>query len=323
MASDSSILHHHITGAAEGVFHGHHPRLQAGRCRNCLKDRARFISIIDASIPPHLIQKILFLFFRHSGRIRSFWQGKRIIQVEFRDVHHSKDLSIIRLHHQYGHALRLFGCHDLIGQLCRILLDIYIHADIQILSVHGFHSVFPFFFHFNAPGIRHGKNGPRLPLQIFIIFHLQADDSLIVSPCKAKHLGSQAVKRIISLIVFIHLDSVQLVSADRISHLFIHIAFDLLNGRIFLHPFSYICFFQPQFLCKHLNHPIWLRYLVMNHGDRADRPVIRQHRPGRIQDPAPFRLNAPLPLVQFIRSLGIIGGTVYHQIHQPSREGSE
>ena len=248
VAADPPVLHHHVSRTVEGVLHGHHAFLQRGCRSDGFENGTRFVGIADAGISPHLIQEILLFFLRKSGSFRSLRQGKRIVQIKFRHIHHCQNLSIIRLHHQNGNALRLFGSHHLLRELGGILLDVEIHTDIQIVAIHRLQTGLALFIHFNSSGVRHRQDGARLTLQIFLIFHLQADNALIVCSSKAQHSGRQAVKGIITLIILIHLHAVQLIGADRIPGFLIHIAPDPFYGGIFLHTLPDIRFLQLKLL---------------------------------------------------------------------------
>ena len=318
VAADSPVLHHHVSRTVKGVLHGHHAFLQRGRRGDGFENRTRLIGIADTGIAPHLIQKILLFFFRKSGRIRALRQGKRVIQVEFRHIHHRQNLPVVRLHHQDGDAFRLLRRHHLLRKLFGILLNVEIHADVQIISVHRLQARLALFIHFNASGVRHRQDGARLAFQIFFIFHLQTDNALIVRSCKAQHSGCQTVKGIVALIILIHLHSGKPTGADRIAGFLIHVAFDPFDGGIFFHTRSDIIFLKLQFSGQNLHHRVRIRDLIVYDGNRAYRPVIRQHVSGRIQNPAPLRLNASLPLMQRIRRIRIVCGAVYHQIDQPT-----
>ena len=187
VAADPPVLHHHVSRTVEGVLHGYHAFLQCGCRSDGFENRARLIGVADAGIPPHLIQKILLLLIGKPGRIRLLRKGKRIVQVEFRHIHHRENLSVVGLHHQNGDALRLLCRHHLFRELVGILLNVEIHADIKIVSIHRLLTRLTLFIHFNSSGVRHRQDGARLALQIFFIFHLQTDNALIVPAGKPQH----------------------------------------------------------------------------------------------------------------------------------------
>ena len=247
VAADPSVLYHNKSRAAKPVFRGHHTFLQSGGGSDDLKGRTRFIGIVDTAVPPHLIQFFLLLFFRKAFRIRSLREGVGVIQVKFRHVHHGHNFPVLRIHHQDRHPLRLLGLHHLLCKLGGVALDIHIQADIEVISRYGLYSLLACGINLHSPRIRHGQDHSLLPLQIFLVFDLQADNSLIVSSGKAKYLGGKAVIGIVTFVILIHLHPFQIVGPDCISLFFSHIAFDPLNGGILFYPLTDIIFRKLQF----------------------------------------------------------------------------
>lgn len=241
MAAYPPVFHNLIPGTVKMVFQRAGPGQQrCGRSKN-LKRGSRLISVIDALIPPHLIQCVLFLFFCHQRNIFSRIQGKRIIQVKFRHIDTGIDFSVLRIHNQYRDVVRLFCFHDLQRFLLRVGLNVIIQADHKIIAGHRLHPLLFGVLDLDASGVRQCQDRSRNSFQILVIHDLQADDSLIVAPRKSQYLGSQFVIRIITLKIFVHLHPGIVISPDSIPHLFVHIGLNPLNRTYFFHPAAH-CF---------------------------------------------------------------------------------
>ena len=306
MAPDPPVFHNLIPGTVKVVFQRAGPGQQrCGRSKN-LKRGSRLISVIDALIPPHLVQCVLFLFFCHQRSIFSRIQNKRIIQVKFRHIYAGIDFSILRVHNQYRNIVRLLCFHDLQRLLLRIGLNIIVQADYQIVAGHRLHPLLFGILDLDASGVRQSQDRPRDSLQILVIHDLQSDDSLIVAACESQNLGGQFTIGIVAFEIFIHFYACIMIGTDSIPHFLIHVGLDPFYRTYLLHPVSHRFFRQSQFLTKHLYHRFRIFDLTVNHGDGADCPVISQYRTGPVDDPSPGGLDAPLPLMKILRQFLVI-----------------
>ena len=61
MTTDSTVFHHIISRTMKLILRSDHAFLQTGSRRHYLGYRSGFICVIDTAIPPHLIERILFL----------------------------------------------------------------------------------------------------------------------------------------------------------------------------------------------------------------------------------------------------------------------
>ena len=224
----------------------------------------------------------------------------------------------MRVQNQDRHIVCALGFHNFLRFLLGIHLNVVIQADHQVIARNRLHPVFFRIFKLNSSGIGQCQDRSGDSFHIFIVLHFQSDDPLIVTPCKSKHLGRQLPIRIIPFEIFIHFYTVISVIANGISDLFLHIGFDPLNGADLLHPFPHRLFRQFQFLTEHVDHTFRVFDLTVDHGDSADRLVIRQHRSISIQDPASGCFDTPFPLMKIFRQLLIIFRFKNHQIHQSS-----
>lgn len=150
-------FHNLIPGTVKMVFQRAGPGQQrCGRSKN-LKRGSRLISVIDALIPPHLVQCVLFLFFCHQRIIYSRIQSKRIIQVKFRHIDTGIDFSVLRIHNQYRDVVRLFCFHDLQRFLLRVGLNVIIQADHKIIAGHRLHPLLFGVLDLDASGVRQDR----------------------------------------------------------------------------------------------------------------------------------------------------------------------
>ena len=61
VTADSPVIYYFIARTEKGILKGYYPLLQSRRGCDDLKRGARFISVIDSVISPHLISGILYL----------------------------------------------------------------------------------------------------------------------------------------------------------------------------------------------------------------------------------------------------------------------
>ena len=322
MAMDRPVVHDDEPGAAEAAFRGHHTGFQSGGRRDDLESGSRLICIIDAAVSPDAVQDILGLLPGDIFR-RALRQLVRVVQIELRHIDHGQDLAVLGIHHQDGHAVRLLCGHGLVRQLRRVGLDVHVQADAEVLAAHRLQPTFPRGFHFDALRVRHGQYLAGLPLQVLIVDHLQADDSLVVPAGEAQHLAGQLIVRIISLVILVYLHPRKVILPDPVSQLLIHIALDPLHGRVFFHTLSHIVFRELQFPAQDFDDLFRVLQLIMYDGYRADRPVVCQHGAVAVQDTASGRFYAALPLMQGRGQRGIVLRPPDAQIHEPSEQEQE
>ena len=238
VAMNPSVFHYPVSGAGESIVDGNHLRLQSCRRRDDFKGASGLIRIVDAQVSPHLISHILNLFCRPALCFRPFRQCERIVERKLRYVRHGVDFSVLRIHQQNGHLIRLLFFHYFLGLLLHVPLYIIIHADMQIIAGHRFHPALSDFPHFHAAGVRGGENPAVDPLQYGIILHFQPDNPLIIASCKSQHPGSQIIKGVIPLKILIHFHPIQIIFPDPVPRLLGHIGFDPLDGTYLFHPLT-------------------------------------------------------------------------------------
>ncbi len=209
MASDLPVFHDHITRTAKMIV-DRNDACRKPRCRrNNLKCRSRFISIVDRIVTPHPVQSVLIFFVGKLFLGRRYFfrllhgfsvlfhfrlhlfikigirQSVRFVQIKFGNIGHGKQFPVLYLHHDNTDAVRLFGLHDLIGQLCGVSLDIDIHTDVQVIAAYRFYPAFTACGKFHPFGIRPGKDHALRSFHILIIDHFQTDNTLIIASCKS------------------------------------------------------------------------------------------------------------------------------------------
>ena len=177
--------------------------------------------------------------------------------------------------------------------------------------------------HLQPFGIRHRQDFSLLSLKIILIDHFQADDSLIVSSRETQHLAGQVAVGVKPLIILIHFNSGQVVLPDPVPHCLLHIAPDSLHGRIFLHTLSHIFLGQIQFLAENPYDLLRVLQLIMYHGHRADRLVVRKHFSVAVQDPPPGCLDAPLSLVKLRGHPRIMLRLPHAQVHESAEQENQ
>ena len=128
VAVDPAVLHDFVAGTEKRIVRRHNALRKSRRHRDDLKGRSRLVRIVDAGIPPHLVQQILNFFFRKSRCI--LLQRERIVEVELRHIDTGIDFSVLRIHKKNRDAVRLFFCHRLFRCLLAVRLDIDIQADL-------------------------------------------------------------------------------------------------------------------------------------------------------------------------------------------------
>ena len=90
------------------------------------------------------------------------------------------------------------------------------------------------------------------------------------------------------------------MGADPVSVGLIHIGlYDLPGGALF-HLFADLCLRQLQFPGEHPDHRLRLLHLVMDHGDRTDRPVGGDDRAVPVHDLPSGRLDGPFPFMEIV-----------------------
>ena len=269
----------------------------------------------DAAVAPHGVQSVLLggifrlLLLPGLCAVRRLCRLRRairlrqrigIVQVKFRHVDHGQQFSVIRVHHNDGDTVRLFGLQRLQRELGGVALDVHIHADIEIPARHRLHPLLALRVHLHALGVRHRQDRAVLPFQIVLIDNLQPNDALIVAAGKAQHLGAQRAAGIVPPVVLIHFDARQVAGAYGVPDAFVHVALDLLDGGIFLHPLSDVLVREPQLPAQYGDHFLRVLDLAVDHRDRAHGSVVRQNPAVGVYDPPPRRLDAALPLVQLL-----------------------
>ena len=96
----------------------YHAGFQPGRGRDDLKGGARLIGVIDAGVPPHLVQLLLLFGRRQVSCLGSHLlealaaqvlvQGKGVVEVELRYVYHGHQFAVLRIHDNNGHLFCIF-----------------------------------------------------------------------------------------------------------------------------------------------------------------------------------------------------------------------
>ncbi len=319
VAMDPPVVHRDEAWTAEAALGRHHTGLKARRRGDDLEGGSRFVCIVDAAVPPDAVQYVLGFLLADVVR-RPLRQLEGIVQIEFRHIHAGVNLPVLRIHHQDGHAVRLLGGKGLFRKLGGVGLDVPVQADAEIQTAHRFPAPLPRRLHLDALGIRHCQDLPWLPLQVFIVDHLQPDDPLVVASGEAQYLAGQVVVRVIPLVVLIHLYPGQVVLPDPVPQFLVHIALDALHGGIFLHPFPHIVLGQLQLFGQDLDDLLRILQLVVDDGYGAHCPVVRQHRAVAVKDAAPGRLDAALPFMELVGHSGIVLRLPYAQVHQPSEQ---
>ena len=306
MTPDSSVLHHDISGTVKLVIYRNHSLLKSRSSRDDLEGGTRLISIINAPVSPNSVQYLLGLLLCHISCIHGFRKFIGIVQVKLRHIHHCHDFTILGIHHNNGDSVCFLCFHHLLCQLGSIALNVHVEADIQIISGNRLYSLLSGFIDLHTLCIRHCKDRALLPLKIFFVLHLKTYNSLIVTAGKTKHLGCKTSVRIISLIVFIHLDSRKIVCSYGISRFLVHIALDSLYGRIFFHSLSHIFFRKLKLSAKDLHDFVRLFDLAVDHRNSADRLIVGDDGTVCINNPASCRLDASLPFMKFLCLFRII-----------------
>ena len=248
VATDFPILHHTVAGAGKRVGQLYHALLQAGRRGDDLERRTRLVCIVDATIAPHLVQQ--FLLFRAVHSFRAFHRGQseRVVQIEFRDVHHRVNLPVLRIHQNHRHPVRLLFLHHFFRGLLAVRLKVVIHANPERVSRHRLDTVFRHALQLDSPRVRDRQDRPVDSLQITLVLDLQADDALVVASREPQHLGTHLVIRVVPFVILIHLHPRQVVIADTVPHLLLHVRLYLLHRGNFFHPLPHGTLVQPQFL---------------------------------------------------------------------------
>ena len=297
MASDLAVFHYPVSRTAELIFKLHCACLQTCRRRNDLKSRSRLIGIVDASVPPHLVQRILLFIIRHILAVFACIQGKRIVQIKLRDIDHGKDLSVLRIHQQDPYFFRLLFFHHLLRHLLRVHLDIIIQADLQRIACLRLQPVLRNAFQFNPSCVRRSQYGAVHPFQIFFILYLQSDDPLVISSGEPQDLRRKFIVRIISLEVFVHFHSVKLHIADRITGRLLYIRLNTLHRGHFLYPSAYGILIHLKRFRQRLYHLLRFSDLTVDHRYRTYCLICRQYLSLCVQDLSSRRLDVPLPLM--------------------------
>ena len=296
MAAYPPVLHHNIAGTMEAVLKWDNALLQCGGTCDNLKCRSRFIGIIDAMIPPHLVQILLF-FIRFLILTVLLCQHKRLIEIKFRIIHHSKHLTVLRIHNKNTDRIRLFLKVCLLCGLCRKKLNVRIEWQPKIVPGSRFHPLLADIVHLHPACIRRSQNLPVCSLQILIIYRLKSDNSLIIATCKPKNLWRQIIIGIFPFVIFVDFHAIIPICKNTVSGLLIDIAFDLLNGRILLHPLAYPFLRQPQLFYQHSDHRLRIFDLIVNDRDGTYRFVSCKHNAIDIKNFATCRFNPPLSLL--------------------------
>ena len=194
MAADPPVLHNPETRTKKTIRKTYGALLQSGGRRYDLKGRTWFIRIVDAAVPPHLVQRrlhscfcgsvrVLLCFlpgkcfrclrrsypgkrfrtlprFRHlpGGRIPR--QGKGIVEVKFRGVDHGVNLAVPGIHNNDRDGLSAFLLHYLIGRLLRVFLNVHIQTHRQRVPRNRFDPLLSRVLQFNTPGVGRCQKRP-------------------------------------------------------------------------------------------------------------------------------------------------------------------
>ena len=159
VAADLPVLHNAVTGTHEGVVQRHDALLQAGGRGDDLECRSGLISIIDAPVPPHLVELILEFLIRQCFLIHPRIQFIRVVQVEFRHIYHGVDLPVLRVHEQDGDTVRLLLLHCLQRRLFTVRLNIVVQAHLQRLPGDRFDPVLRHPVQLDPPGVSGSQDG--------------------------------------------------------------------------------------------------------------------------------------------------------------------
>ena len=320
VAADFPVLHHPVSRTAKGILKPYRTRFQTGGRCDCLKCRTRFIGIVNASVPPHLVQRVLAVLIRHRSAVRPGIQGKGVIQVKLRYIYHGKDFPVLRIHQQDSHFIRLLFLHDLFCHLLGVHLDIIVQADLQRIARHRLHPVFRHAVKFHPPGVRRGQDRSVLPFQVLLVLHFQPYDSLIIPSRKAKNLGSKLVIGVVAFEIFIYLHAVKFHITDIVPGLLIHVRLNPLHGGHLLHTLTDCRLIHLKGLRQRLNYLLRLPYLAVDYRYGADRLVGGQYFAPGVQYLAPGRLDFPLSLVKVFCLLLIVFCIEHHQIDKPPHQ---
>ncbi len=246
-----------------------------------------------------------------------------MIKVKFRDVYHGQNFPVLRVHDNHGYAVSGFCLHDLFGCLLTIHLDIVIQADLEVIPIHRLLAPFTGVLNLHAPGVCQRQDLAIASLQVILIDHFQANDTLVIAACKTQDLGSKGSKGVITLIVLIYFYAIQGIGTDTVACLFIYVGFDPFDGADLFYALSDGLFVHAEFFGERRNYSFWLLQLAVDDGNRADGTVCRQHSARGIHNFPPRRLDITLSLMQILRFLSIIFGTEYHKVYQPYGQGQE
>ena len=187
MAPDLPVIHDAVSRTHKGVIQRYNTLFQTGGSRNNLKCRSRFISIVNAPVPPHLIELVLKFFIRQGSLIYSCIQLIGIVQIKFRDIDHGIDFAVLRIHQKDRYRFRLLFFHHILCRLLTVCLHIIVKTYLKSLPGYRFDSVLCHAVELNAPGIRHCQYRSIGAFQIVLILYFQTDDSLIIPSGKSKH----------------------------------------------------------------------------------------------------------------------------------------
>ena len=320
MAVDPSVLHDFKSGTGKGILHADHPLGKTCCHGDDLKGGTRLIGIVDGQISPHLVTGILFFLVRHARGVRIRVQSERFIEIKFRYIYICVDFSILRIYEQNGDRICLLFLHNFLCCLLCIHLDIFIQADVQVISCHRFHTAFPQLIDLHSPGIRSGEYFAVYAFQNVVVPYFQPNDALVVSSCKSQYLGGQLIAGVIPFEILIHFDTCKTVFPNPVPHFFLHICLHFFNGRNLLHSFSGSLLRKSQLFLQHGDDLIRFLYLAVYDGNGAHRFIIRQDLPLCVNDPASGCLDVTLPLVELLCLFCIVIRLYHHEIDHPAHK---
>ena len=167
-----------------------------------LKGGARLIGIIDAGVPPHLVQLLLIFGPQRKsdpGRqpspgdsgFRRFWfRVKGSFRLNSGTFYHGHELPVLRIHDNNGHLL-VFSPAP--GKPAAPRISVYSHPGLcagrfpPMGSIRSSGSI----LYLHALCVGHGEDASVHSLQIVLVFYLQADDALVVSPVNPRTLDAR------------------------------------------------------------------------------------------------------------------------------------
>ena len=134
-----------------------HALFQPRGHRDDLKNRPGLVGIVDAAVPPHLVSGILDLLLRQPRGIH-FPEIKGMVKIKLRHIDTGVNLPIPGIHQENRNLFRLFLLHDFQGRLLRVLLDIPVQADDEILPRNSLLPRLTGIRELHAPGVGEGQN---------------------------------------------------------------------------------------------------------------------------------------------------------------------